>query len=145
MNKVYVICVGEYSDRDIYGVTLDREKAYRWVKRFNADNKWQGAEVEEHELDDFCDDRFVYYVKVMENGETETYTDDYKEDSESNYCHINEVMETYDHVWETRDGHYRSVGKVYGHCVYVKAEDKEHALKTAHDLIAKHKAEKAGI
>lgn len=142
---VYVVTIGEYSDRYIYGITMNKEKAYNYVERYNKWSKWQDAAVQEHELDDFRDDRFGFCVSVFNNGETRVRTTDEKDEAEGGYMPFNEVFPTYDDVWAYVENRPYQINRIYGLGVYVHAEDDEHAKKTAYDLIAKHKAKEAGL
>ena len=143
---VYVVTIGEYSDRYIYGITMNKEKAYNYVERYNKWSTWQDAEVQEHELDDFRDDRFGFRVEVIENGKTNVEAVDDRDEAEGGYRTFNEVYPTYEDVWKKDlNGYPYLKDRIPGIAVYVHAEDDEHAKKTAYDLIAKHKAREAGL
>ena len=135
--KVYVITMGEYSDKYNYGVTLDRAKAERFVERFNAENKWADANVEEHDMDAWDDERLVFSV-VVKRGKTLAEAID-KEGRD-----INDVR-PYIEFFRTGPNLFDFKEVQTGYSVYVKAKDKEHAIKIAFDLIAEYKAREAGI
>ena len=135
--KVYVITMGEYSDKYNFGVTLDKEKAERFVGRFNAANKWQDADVEEHELDDWDDDRLTYFV-IVKRTEVKAETVD------AAGRDINEVK-PYIEFLRTGQGIFGYEERQTGYAVYVKAKDTEHAAKIACDLVAEYKAREAGL
>lgn len=134
--KVYVITMGEYSDKYNYGVTFDKEKAERYVKRFNANNKWQSACVEEHELDAWDDDRLTFYV-VLKKDEITAETTDIEDDLYE--------LKPYKEFFRTGPNIMDYVERQTGFFIYVKAKDIEHAVKIACDLVAEYKAREAGI
>lgn len=134
--KIYIITMGEYSDKYNYGVTFDKEKAERFVKRFNAANRWQDAQVEEHELDGWEDERLTFYV-VLKKDKITAETTDFEDDLYE--------LKPYTEFFRTGQGLFDYVEKQTGYYIYVKAKDTEHAVKIACDLLAEFKAREAGI
>ena len=134
--KVYIITMGEYSDKYNFGVTLDKEKAESYVERFNAENKWKSAYVEEHEMDDWDDDRLIFYVVVKRDGVKAEATD-YATDT-NNVKPYMEYFRTGPRLFDIKE-------KQTGYYVYVKAKDNDHAVKIACDLVAEYKAREAGL
>ena len=115
--KIYIITKGSYSDYHICNVTTDYKKAKRYKEAY-SDN-WGEACIEVHE--------------DGENGK-ENYCWAYN--PVSNTAKINEYNGK-ERVMKNREG------KIYS--VYVYAPDKKHAAKKAQDMIAKYKAEQAGL
>ena len=118
--KVYVVTQGEYSAYHIVGVTLDREKAERWLKLYeeNTNRYAYSAQVEEFEADEFGANGMYMWI-VDDDG------------AELNDWHSDDLGE-----WYCDNANFR---------VTVMARDKEHALKSAYDKIAMLKAEEEGI
>lgn len=81
---VYVITSGEYSDYHICAVAIDREKAERLKKVYDA-SEWGGASIEEYETDGHNDkilDGYQLYTVLFNEGGiiVHTYADrDYHE------------------------------------------------------------------
>ncbi len=118
--KVYVVTQGEYSAYHIVGVTLDREKAERWLKMYeeDSDRYADAAQIEEFETDEFGANGMYMWI-VDEDG------------AELNNWHDDDLGE-----WYCDNANFR---------VTVMARDKAHALKAAYDKIAMLKAEKEGL
>lgn len=130
-SKVYIITMGEYSDKYNFGITFDKEKAERYVERFNAENRWRDANIEVLEMDAWDDNRLTFRVLVKPD-EVEAETTDYAMDKD-----INCVKPNIEYKGDWLHGLHP---EQTGYYVYVKAKDKEHAIKTACDLIAMYKA-----
>lgn len=113
--KIYIITKGSYSDYHICNVTTDYEKAKRYKEAY-SDN-W-GA----------C-------IEVYEDGENGKDNYCWAYDPVSNTAEISEYNEK--KIMKNREG------KIC--CVYVYAPDEKHAIKKAQDIIAKYKAEQAGL
>lgn len=115
--KIYIITQGCYSDYHICNVTTDYEKAKRYKEAY-SDN-WGG---------EAC-------IEVYEDGEN----------GKDNYCWA------YNPVSNTAEiSHYNKKeimknreGKICR--IYIYAPDEKHAIKKAQDMIAKYKAEQAGL
>ena len=122
--KVYVVTQGEYSEYHIVGVTLDREKAERWLELYNSEKGkyYYVAEIEEYEADEFGNGG-LYQWEVSPGWSNEE-------------CVLDTMSERDYDEWYCDD---------YNYYLTVMAKDKDHALKAAHDKIAKLKAEKEGI
>ena len=137
--KVYVICIGEYSDRYIHGIMTDKEKAELWVEKYNKYNNDREAEIEVYELDkDAEDNRFAFNVYVDVDGKTTVnITDRVDEEDINDVIFVDYHDENRCQWWHTDIISY--------YFVQVKAIDPEHAEKIAHDLIAEYKAKEASI
>ncbi len=121
--KVYIICIGEYSDRHIDRVMSDKKTAYDWVARYNNYTTWQKAEIEEFEVDgEATDYRLPFFVSIYGTEVT-------AELSEASYADFNNVCRDF----------------FGGYYVYVKANSPDQAKKIGCDLIAEYKAREAGI
>lgn len=122
--KVYVVTQGEYSAYHIVGVTLDREKAERWIELYNAEERtsYKDVQIEEYKADEFGNDGLYQWEVSRGWGDEDVLLD---------------TKGGYDYgEWYNDDDNYR---------VTVMARDKDHALKAAYDKIAMIKAEKEGI
>lgn len=120
--KIYVITNGEYSWYHIVGVTLDKEKAEKWVKLYNAADKNNDAQIEEFEADDFGREGLYWWHVSKDCVETIVRPADlYKDD---------------DVVWIYGDNEFE---------LNVFASSKKTALKAAYDKVAKEKARRAGL
>ena len=133
--KVYILTTGEYSDYHIVYVTLDKEKAEKFVEDTNkyVDKNWgyNVVNLEEFDTDDFnfvYDNDKTWYAKKLQD-EIEVSFD---EEVIGN-PYFDEKINVVSVSW---DG---------GLCVYVKAKDSDHAFKVAVDLFAEYEAEQAGI
>lgn len=115
--KIYIITKGDYSDYHICNVTTDYQKAKRYKEAYS--NSWEEACIEVYEDE--------------KNGK-ENYCWAY--DPVSNTAKINNYN-VKEGVMKNRED------KIYG--VYVYAPDEKHAAKKAQDMIAKYKAEQAGL
>lgn len=115
--KIYAITKGDYSDYHICSLTTDYQKATRYKEAYSGDI-WGDARIEVYE--------------DGENGE-EYYCWDC--DPVGNVAEISEYNQP-EGVRTCKNG-------VYNIVVY--APDKEHAIKKAQDMIAKYKAEQAGL
>lgn len=125
--KIYVVTEGSYSDYHIVGVSDDMETAWKIAE-------YRGAEVETYDTNDFTDDRLLW-VYIWR-----TWYDDYgeKQERESLECRMpDEVYEEVNKVTRTCD---KTIYKVV-----VKANDRDHALKTARDMVAQYRAKEAEI
>lgn len=115
--KIYIITKGDYSDYHICNVTTDYEKAKRYKKAYSEN--WGEA----------C-------IEVYEDGEN----------GKENYCwaynSVNNAVKISEYNGKERVMTNRE-DKIYS--VYVYAPDEKHAVKKAQDMIAKYKAEQAGL
>ena len=121
--KIYVVTQGEYSAYHIVGVTLDRQKAERWVELYNdsAGKYDDDAQVEEYESDSFGANGLYLWQVDSEFGEINCRVF-YGCGPEWNYT--------------MSDGDFR---------VTVMAKDRDHAIKAAYDKVAMLRAEREGI
>lgn len=115
--KIYIITKGDYSDYHICNVTTDYQKAKRYKEAYS--DKWGEARIE-----------------VYEDGEKE------KECYCWNYNPVSHTAEISNYNEKERVVKDRK-GKIYSVVVYADIE--KHAVKKAQDMIAKHKAEQAGL
>lgn len=115
--KIYIITKGDYSDYHICNVTTDYEKAKRYKKAYSEN--WGEA----------C-------IEVYEDGEN----------SKENYCWtynpVSNTAEISEYNWKT-SVMTNGEGKICS--VHAYAPDEKHAIKKAQDMIAKYKAEQAGL
>ena len=129
--EIYVITAGEYSDYHICGVTTDKVKAEKIQKLFS--NSFGGSQVETYE-DGVFDD-------YTERGYTpfEVWLD------KSGY--ITKIEKAEELVGKFPNLSDFSKGKFSQSSYWVKcfAKDYGHAEKIAHDMLAKYKAEQAGL
>ena len=115
--KIYIITKGDYSDYHICNVTTDYQKAKRYKEAYS--DKWSEA-----------------WIEVYEDGEKE----------KERYCWIyNPVSHTAEiSDYNENERVLKTIGdKIYRVVVY--ADTKKHAIKKAQDMIAKYKAEQAGL
>lgn len=125
--KIYVVTEGSYSDYHIVGVSDDVETAYKIAD-------YRGAEVETYDTNDFTDDRLFWLYTCH------TWYDDYgeKQERESIECRMqdefHEEVNIVRSIWDKRS-----------YKVVVKANDRDHALKTARDMVAQYRAKEADI
>lgn len=137
MTEVYLVETGEYSDRRIRFVTLDKGKANEWVELHNSllNGSWNDARVHTHELDktsgDGYDDEDLFAVKFYpETGRV--YMDGmwapWKEDPEPTITGPVDVIRC-----SAEDG------------VLVVGKDEDLVKKVARDRINRIKAEIAGV
>lgn len=115
--KIYIITKGDYSDYHICNVTTDYQKAQRYKEAYSDD--WGEA----------C-------IEVYEDGRK----------GKDNYCWgynpVSNTVKMSEYPWKEKVMTNRE-GKIYR--VYVYASDEKHAIKKAQDMIAKYKAEQAGL
>ena len=119
--KVYVVTYGEYSDYTIEGVTLDKEVAEEYVKKYNtASDSYSEARVEIYNTDNFERmTKMPMYKCLGKWGEIEK-----TEEIEFNYKDIYKNGE----VEELR-------GDKYDFCIAVYAKDADHATKAASEIM----------
>ena len=129
--KVYVIMKGEYSERHIVAVTLDKEKAEK-LKKYHS-SICDEAYVEEYEIDEtpesvFENQQTVYSVTIEKSGKSL-------------------VLPATTHFGETpyKPRFYFSDDRTMTFTAYLTAKDEEHALKAAQDKRAKMLAEMFGL
>ena len=117
--KVYVIQQGEYSDRHIVGVSLDKERAKIIVKSVSGYDKYDRAYIEEYDTDDFDTGLMRFGVNLI-NG-----------------------LSWFDEkdLYQQYNKNIRICDKVY----IIYAKNQEEATKIAQDMEAEYKAEKQGI
>lgn len=119
MTKVYVLTSGSYSDYHIIGIFSTKERAEFISKKLDSNN-----EIEEYELDEIGkDNRFVYDCYFGKDG--------------IDVAVIDQTWSTYklNIVDDFRSKQWHQSNFV----VSVLAEDEEHAIKIAFDLIAIYK------
>ena len=131
MKTYYAITSGICSDYRVIAITDDRKKAEHFCKVYNETNR-ESSDIEEFE-EMVVRNRIRFVVVVHTNGRADYVRideyDDYKE-------HENSVCELpYDK---------RNPNQTF-YEVFLSAKDKEHALKSAYDMIAVYKAQKEGI
>lgn len=128
---VYVIMQGQYSERHIVTVTLDKEKAEKLV-RYHSSHDYR-AWIEEYETDGTPDatlDRNVpvYYVTIQKNGSSAVII--------AQYHYGDKPYEPRFALSDDRDMVFTA---------YLTAPDESHALKIARDRRAKMIAERLGL
>ena len=132
MKKFYAVTTGEYSDYHIVTITDNKDHAERVAAAY-------GADVEEYE-DNIVDPTGVwsvsYFVYKYENKyweaapvDPDSYDDDDDVFNKPSLFGANSFYH----------GGYKSW------TIFVKAKDKEHAIKSAQDKYAQWKAEQEGI
>jgi len=117
INKIYIVTDGEYSDYHIIGAFTDETQAERVAKEYNA-------RVEEFVANEIGKDGRYQYTIHMNDEETRAYI------SSSTYTDINKVTS-----YKQRNN-----PPQLDYTVTVMAEDKEHAVKIASDLIRAFKS-----
>lgn len=115
--KIYVITKGDYSDYHICNVTTDYQTAKRYEEAY-SDN-WGDAHIEVYEDGANGKERYCWSYSPVYNIAT---IDEYNE---------KERVKT------------NMRGEIYTVTVY--APDEKRAIKKAQDMIAKYKAEQAGL
>ena len=128
--KIYVVMKGEYSDRHVVCVTLNKEVAEAMAKRF-TEYESEPCYIDEFEdAAEFVETRNSYRVVFLEDGSHK----------------VTEMRDNDDYEWQkacdkviTEGGWDKSIW------VYCFANDAEHAFKIACDRRAKYLAEKEGI
>lgn len=125
--KIYVVTEGSYSDYHIVGVSDDMETARKIAE-------YRGAEVETYDTNDFTDDRLFWLYTWR------TWYDDYgeKQERESIECRMQDEFHEEVNIVRLTWGKRR-------YKVVVKANDRDHALKTARDMVAQYKAKEAEL
>lgn len=128
MDKVYIVTEGDYSDYHIVCVFKEDEKelAEKYASLCSGF-------VEEHEFKKILTDSFFQQFEIH------IYEPEKKYLVEPSY--FSEARE-YNIIKETKEYYNKPR---WSHEVYVRAKDKEHAVKIALDLFAKYKAKKEGI
>lgn len=138
MSKVYVVTSGEYSDYHIVGVTMDEEKAHR-IADLLSECDCDEAHVEEYDADEFekqWKDETVIFRGCLDRhwGKSNpvyafvTY--------EQNEKALDYPLGVVSHFRDKLNDFYK---------VYVRAKDREHAIKIAEDKIAEYRAQEEGI
>lgn len=115
--KIYAITKGDYSEYHICRLTTDYEKAKRYKEAYS--DRCGEAWIETYE-DNENDEQMLYW---QYNLDTDTLT-------------LSETIDA-EKIWVRRDG------SIYR--VDVRASDKVHAFKKVFDMLAKCKAEQAGL
>ena len=131
--KVYVVTEGCYSGYHIVFVTLDKERADTFVKRYNK-TEYDDYRVEEYDTDDiklFDDGRKLYQVWKRDDGAVRVY--------EEEPCYQDSFVMNKVNRYTVKNP------KSIQYSVYVMAEDDLHAEKIGADLIAEYMARKAHI
>lgn len=126
--KAYVILEGEYSDRHVVGVTLDREM----VTKILDTHKWW--DCEEYETDAFAlmGDGGKLFIVCKEDGK---YTA--REEVNNIGYYLGDVgkLEFYKKNQWKNDRYFFTV----------MAKDKDHAIKATQDKIAEYEAMRQGV
>ena len=117
MSKVYVLTEGSYSDYHIIIGVFTSEQAGKLAQ------KEFGGDFEEYELDEPGKDNRIKYQVWIKDGSTKTFPYHEIDDNPTN---------------EVEQINYID-GKV-AYRIYVMAEDKDHAVKIASELVAQYKA-----
>lgn len=130
MKTYYAITSGCYSDYHVIAITDDRKKAEHFCEIYNKTNR-ESADIEEFE-EMVVRNRIRFIVVIHTDGREP-------------YIRIDEYSEYKEYENPVREIPYK-----YGEAktffeVFLSAKDKEHALKTAYDMIAQYKARKEGI
>ena len=115
--KLYAITKGDYSSYHICALTVDKKKAMKLKKVYS--DEWYDAMIEEFEDGQPGELNICWYYN---NWFDEAKVEDYAKPEKIEFRHD---------------------GVLIG--AYVFASDEEHAKKKAHDMIAKYKAEQAGL
>lgn len=115
--KIYAITKGDYSEYHICRLTTDYEKAKRYKEAYS--DRCGEAWIETYE-DNENDEQMLYW---QYNLDTDTLT-------------LSETIDA-EKIWVRRDG------SIYR--VDVRASDKVHAFEKVFDMLAKYKAEQAGL
>ena len=119
--KVYVITKGVYSDYHICAVTSNKKTA-EILRKTYSENSWDDAKIEEWDLNGDPEEIRIMFRVVFGNIETTCEFDEY-ENREAIYCPKGSGVIT----------------------VYVRAKDKESAIKIAAERKAEYLARKEGI
>lgn len=119
--KVYVVTYGEYSDYTIQGVTLDKEVAEEYVKKYNTDSiSYSEARIEVYNTDDFERmTKMPMYKCLGKWGEIEK-----AEEIEFDCKDIYKDGEIGELSWS-----------VYDFYIAVYAKDADHAIKAASEIM----------
>ena len=118
----YAITKGEYSDYHICAITADKDKAERLQKIYT--DHYEDAEIEEYEENDekYLESRMIWFYDAYKDEAKKT--GDFGDGEDES-------------IWDS------TYSGICG--AYVVASDAEHARKKGQDMIAKRKAELAGI
>lgn len=138
MTSVWVVQVGEYSDKYIAGIFSTEKVANDYASTFSSLNYGEQAHVEEYDLNDTFDKGSVYWrVEFLPDSsrfEEGVSTERYEELPEGVVPGaVERQTATY---WEP--GYYQDV-------VYIQHPDAQVAIKIAADKVAQFRAERAGI
>lgn len=135
IDKVYIIFVGEYSDRGEVAAFLTREEAEEFCKVFERGNSWDKAQIVEMPIGVRCDWRNETPFNVY-----------FKEDHSISRTEQRTLSDEY---WRLQEIPFVCIWKYYSGdemgFVTVFAPDAEHAQKIAKDAFMKHLAEKEGL
>lgn len=137
MSKVYVVTSGEYSDYHIIGVTMDEEKAHR-IADLLSNNYSDEAYVEEYDTDEFekqwKDETVIFRCCLNHRWASHAVNAFmiYEQDEKK----IDYPLGVVTHFRDKLNDFYN---------VYVRAKDREHAIKIAEDKIAEFRANEEGI
>lgn len=126
--KAYVILEGEYSDRHVVGVTLDREMV---TKILNTHKWW---DCEEYETDTFAlmGEGNKLFIVCKEDGK---YT--VREEVYNIGCYLDAVGKL--------EFHKKNQWRNDRYYFTVIAKDKDHAIKATQDRIAEYEAMRQGV
>ena len=130
---VYVITQGNYSDYHICAVTLDINVANNIAKHLNRDSDWySAAKIEKYNTAVWKLNNSVWHYCMRADGTDNVELDIYGE------------VTTPQRLNRVKKIQYR-YSSDYRYDVYLRAPDKEHALKIGRDLVAEYKAREEGI
>lgn len=134
MDRVYIVCAGEYSDKHIVTVFDNEEDADKFVEVYNSRCTYEDAYVIEQRFGkiDYLSRRIytVFFSKAYETNEYDVSEEDIEE------CMLlDSVDETIRPIISQR----------YSYETLVIADTEGQALKIARDRMAKYKALKEGI
>lgn len=150
MNKIYVVQAGEYSDREIYGVTTDYERAQDMQKKVTASTHYEAY------IDEFEDGKFDPYWARLDNivpteyWEVRIRTNGHEPSVRKFMEFSGQTIQIYrtqcKGPWETDKRGYprRELYDEY-YVKYITAKDSDHALKIASDKIAEYIAQSEDI
>jgi len=129
---VYVITQGSYSDYHICGVALDINIANNIVKYLTNDGWYPAAKIEKYDTDVWDPNNAVWNYYMRGDGTDNVEIASYGVALTPK--HLNKVKKVKHYLSDT-----------YRYDVYLRAPDKEHALKIGRDLVAEYKAREEGI
>lgn len=145
---VYVVVSGEYSDKGIRAVFVDKDKAVSYCAARNDvgydGGLWDDYRIEEYDTQDASLDSGIEYGYMYHYE----YNDTVKRESLSYRIHSKSFLERNDNI-QSRCVAYYGYGStknlIYETYCWLKTEDKSLALKICRDKLAVLKTQKEGI